>query len=701
MAFYSSEGDLSVSGAEQKKNKSVGIIAGVCALVLIGGVTVLYNFVPAVKNTVRMAVMKPSDYLETVQTENLRSLSGDMAQRYQITYDYYNSDSFGADMNVDIAFHEPALIEEDSDMEINKMNIGVDLAMNSEAISEKIAFNVNDTDLGAIDVIMDVVDGEYFFNIPGLTENFVTFKDDEYTNLNRMFNYKWYNSAFTPEYLENFCNTYGDIFTKHLIECDITLFKNFKGEAAGVEYKYNVVSADVSEKQAYEMIKEMLETMKNDSQLKTVFDNYMKNFESIYTTMDSEAGESPNFENFMDERLTEINEDLETASEQAEVTVCVSVDPNGTIRGYSIGNTETEEKYGYAVAKQGNTYGIDVYGEEGSVVEVNLTESGGAYTGVCNLNFDDVELGIGINNFKIENEKIGTVSGSLSMDLSELEENLGDFELVFSAEGETQKISSDIPDTAEFSMDYTILKNPEIPVIPSDAEFIEDISEEKAEEWLKGIFDKLGWSYEDYASDDYYDDDYYLEDDSEYLEEDEYLYDEDYVDYSDDIYQEVSADISEYEIKIDGNSVLMPTAIPKAHGFFTSENGYISELTEDSCLAMYSDNECMVEAIYSEKSDSITENTPVDYIYITDLSGSGISPIDISVEGIKIGSSYKAVADILKLDKDEVSASLTANGVYVVTINDENDTGYYIAIQISESGVSGIELSFNSYGEIF
>ncbi len=704
MDFNNNQNAFAVSGAEAKKKKPIGIIAGICAVAIVGGSALLYNFVPVVKNTVRMAVMKPADYLQTVQTENLRSVSADIAEGYNKSYDYYNADSLGADMNISVDLAEPYAVDEELGMNIENVSAGINFAMDSDVISENISVSINDKEVATADAVIDAVGKKFLVNISELTDSYIDMSGSE-MNFSGFssFNYKSYYEKVTPEYLEASLNKYGDIFTQHLSNCEVSLEKNFSGEAAGVNYEYTKVSAKVSEKQFYNMIYSMLEGMKEDTELEEIFNSYTEMYEEIYNVQGYSENEVPTFDSVVEDAFAEIKEEMEGASEEPELDVCIYVDPMGTIRGYSAEGIQDGEKeeVGFLVAKENNTYGFEVFEDEESLIEVNVVETDGSFSGVCNISNenDGTTLSIGLENIKIENQEIGTVSGILSMDLSEIDESLSNFELVLSAEDKTQKMSVSIPDMADVSLDYSLVENPEIPSVPTDTISYEDITDEQGEAWLKGIFDKLGWDYDAFNSNEYYEDDYYefdeeydYEDEYEYVDEEEYPMDEQEYEFD---FGSYTYDLSNAEIKINGNPVLMPSSSPEIYNSIVMEDGsaYIEDISDTASIAMTEDGSLVV--VFSDITERVTENTGIEYIAC--YSDAGINPpVDVSVNGVKIGSSVKEVAQAFGIDEQELSLAAIANQAYEIYIEDENNYDYCLSIIIEGAVVTGMDIDFSS-----
>lgn len=677
--FNKNEDLMPVSGAEVKKKKSVGIIAGVCAVVIVAGGLLAYNLVPVVKNTVRMAVMQPENYFSTVETENLRKLSNDIAENYRKSYDYYQADSLGADMNISAKLAEPYEISDG--MTIDNAGIKANVAMNKDILSEDISVSINDTSVMDISAVADLVGNQMFMKLSGLSDDFINI-DSEGTGIDfSAFTSSISYDYITPEQVENILNKYGDVLIENLEGNEITLEKGAEGDSAGVSYKYNKICIDISDKKANEIAIAFLESLKDDEEIKDIYDTYIETYEEI------EGYDEVDFETAIDEEIDSLKSDMETDSDEPSATFAVYVDAEGTIRGHEIYDDETT--VGYSMAKDGNSYGLEFSvndNDEEMSVKVNATEANDAFTGTLNIVIPEEEanLSIGFEDIKMENEAEGLVSGKLSMDLSSFDESLSTVTLTLSAEDSTQKLSLDIPEYVEISMDYSLVKNPEVATVPDSSISIDEIDYEKQEQLIKDIFDKLGWDYES-AFGGYDDTDYsdYEYDDTDYDDAEDYDTSSDYDDFD--------YDLSTADIKIGGNSVLMPAAMPEIYNLLGNDaNSYVYEFGENTCLACSGDDS--LNLIFNSTSDNLSENTPVGYISYNHIMGN--TPlVDISVNGVTTGSTVSSVAQAFGLDEQKLTSSALSNDEYTVYLNDGN---YYIGLTITDGAmVSGIEVSYS------
>lgn len=678
---------MQVSGSETKKGKSAAIIAGVCAVVIAAGAAVSYAFVPAVKNTVRMAVMKPSDYFSTVQTENLRDMSRKITESYQKSYDYYQADTLGADISLSVVPDEPYEIYDG--MEIKNAALGIDGAFSKDVLSEDITININDVEVADISAVIDIAANEMFMKIPGLSDDFLKMDSDDlsyydFSSLTNVFTYE----RPAPEQVENILNKYGDILISGLEGCETSLEKGAEGDSAGVSYKYNKICIEVSEKKLDEIAVSFLETMRDDEEIKNIYDSYIEAYEEL------EYAETTDYVSEINDSINELKADMETDSDENSITISILVDAEGTVRGHEI--SDEDHSFGYSIAKFENNYGIEFIAyndDEEAGVTITASESDNAYTGVCSIidSSEDTNLSIGFENLKFEDNEKKLASGTLSIDLSSIDDSLSEIKLILSAENDVQKMTLDIPEYADISMDYSIIKNPEVAAIPDKSVNIDDFADEETnEKFLKDIFDKLGWDYDSlFSTPDYDDDDDHVYPDYDYYDD----YDYDDTDY-DDTTDSASYDykLADADVKINGNPVLMPAALPEIYNLtYNDSDSYSFDLTENSTCSINSDgNLC---AIFEAAADSVNENTPVSYLAYQHILSTD-PPVEISVNGIKIGSSVSAAADAFGIPSDELTLQSLSADVFTVYLNDTENSSHYIALQFENTMLTGITLNY-------
>jgi hypothetical protein len=685
-----------VSGAEVKKKSPVGIIAGICAAVIVGGGALAYNFVPVVKNSVRMAVMKPENYFLTVETENLRNTAGNIAENYKKTYDYYNADALGAEIGFSADLAQPYEIYNGLTVDSIGGNLGI--VYSTDVVGENILLSVNGTEVCSVDAVIPHSGTEFFMKIAGLSDDFIKMDAEETYGIDlSKVSYPDY-SKFEPEKLENALDKYGDIIISYLADNgEISIEKGYEGTSADVSYTYNRIEIVVNDKMLDEAVLKVLEELKNDSDIKDIYNSYAETYSEI------EGYEEDDYDTVISDAIESLKSDMETADEDNKGTVAVYVDAEGTVRGHEI--YDDEFSMGYSVAKDGNTYGFEFVVDDKNYIKINANENDGAYTGICNIVADNEELNFGINfeNLKIENREEGLVSGTLSMDLSSIYESLSDFKVNLAVDGNTQKVNFSIPEYIDdLGIEWSVNKNPEIPSFPDKSISIEEITDEQGEEFIRSIFEKLDWDYDslfggygdyDYEYTDDYNYDYDYTDDYGYDYDNTADYDTDDNSYD---YDEVEYRLADAEIKINDTPVLMPESMPEIYNIFANDESGVYEWSENATMAYTYDQS--LSAIFSANADSVTDSTPVEYIeYIHTL---GQTPsVNISVNGITVGSSVSAVAEAFglsdinsELERKALSVSEyylyiydADNSEYGITLGFENNMVTYIAVDYSEA----------------
>lgn len=677
-----------VSGAEVRRKKPVGIIAGICAVVIVGGAALAYNFVPFVKNSVRMAVMKPENYFETVATENLRNTAGNIAERYKNTYKFYKADTIGGQIGFSANLAEPYDFQ---GTDIESISGDVYFSYNPEVIGEEITLSANSTEVIDVDAVISVAENQMFMKIAGLSDDFIAMDlNDTYgLDLSDTIAGTDIYKIYTPEKLEESINRYGDVLVSYLAENgNISIEKACEGTAADVSYRYNKINIEINEKILDEACLKVLEELKNDSELKEIYNSYA----DIYS--ETAYSEIEDYDAAIDEMISDMQSDLEYADEDEKGIVAVYVDANGTVRGSQV--YDDEVSIGYSMAKSGNSYGIEFSvnddGEE-DYIKINAVENDGAYTGVCNIaDYDeDAIISIGFKNLKIEDEEKGLVSGNLSMDLSSIDDSLSDFEVVMTVENGFQKLDFTIPDVADISVSALLEADAEKATVPDKSISMDDISDEQGEQFIMDLLKKLGIStddlYDEYSDSEYDDYDY---DDVDYDTDD---YDDE--DYSDeDISYVAKYNMADADIKLNGSSLLMPAAMPEVYNIFAAdENSQTYSIGGDFDITLNGDGS--LYAVYCSDLSDINENTPVGYISYTHTLGQ--QPlIDISVNGAGIGSSISSVIEAFGLSADETQIVMDSlsDSEYYMEIDDTSNDDYSIIFGFENGMVTYISIDY-------
>ena len=167
-----------ISGVEPVKKKGItAVIVTILIIlaVLVGGSAAAYNFVPAVKNNVKMLLNDPEDYYAWVENENMEDTADDISKAYgNLTA---KSESYmEIKANLESAAIS-ALIEQNAGVSLAESGIKIpgEIVSNSKMID---AVNSGSSKLTADgkDIVTANVylkDGKYYYQIPELSSSYI------------------------------------------------------------------------------------------------------------------------------------------------------------------------------------------------------------------------------------------------------------------------------------------------------------------------------------------------------------------------------------------------------------------------------------------------------------------------------------------------------------------------------------------------
>jgi len=547
-----------------KKKKKAGIIAGTAAAVVLGGSGAAYAAVPAVNNTVNMAVMSPQKYCTSVYQKNFSRMLKESNAEYKQASAYTGG-------TVELSFTPDDDIMDMLESQLggkelfDTLTLGINADTDKSNYKADVYLNTDKNKLVSANVTYMAENGKVYFQVPELNKKSLELELSDAVGLSDF-------SADTLAVKQPDADTYNDILKKYsdklvefISEGESELEKGETGEAAGVKYKYNLISTEINGDDFRDFLVEIVEDLKDD-----------KDIRNIYPGL-SEGGE-------WDEAFDVYIEELKDLDTDGKFTVETLVDAEGTIRGISIEADDT--KIGYATAKDGNEYGVDIFVDDESVVTINAEKEDSLYTGELNIitgSADD--LTIKFKDFEfVDNRFInGVISFEMPKDSDDLLESLS---LKFEAEKNSQKISTKIESVGNFELEYKLSEGKSEKISePSDTLSMDDIdeyaSEEDIEKFVGDIFENIGFNEEEAESlmdvfssmlfgynnyyDDYdydYDDDYY----NDLFDDDIYsgLWDDD--DFDD--YDFSNFDFSDFEDSDDNDLIIGQSDKPSFAGVF-------------------------------------------------------------------------------------------------------------------------------------
>lgn len=667
--------DFSVVGAENAKNKSIPIIAGIGALVLVGACVLSYMFIPSVKNTVRLATLEPNEYLETVIKDNCANVATSMASNYDKNLQSYNmEDGLAYDYNLSIKLSDQLIdtlnqyiigssTETLPDNFPTKYDMKGKINAKDNLSSINMELLANDTSVISANVVSDVENEKIYAQVPELSEGYIYVTPQEQSE-DDYYSYDLYDTY--AQSLEKFSlngmnlaekgiegKEIGDTFIKYTnmildnLTGETTLEKNVEGSVVSVNYKYNKLSTKVSDADYLSIGNKILDEMQSDEVVKAIImDNNGITTDEEYNQKISEL------KNSLNESVTQSN---------ATNTLNTYVNSHGVICGFELVEDATNEVVSCMFAMDNLDYAIEFKYDTTSMQILANENDKDTFTGTATVLDDTNNVTINFENVSLTDD--GYLNGKFSTDISYLDiENFNNVTIEAIAGEDSQTVNCDF--SGQFSLSTTVsLVDATDISIPTGNMYdyntqLQDYKSTINENLYEDILTKLGlydWyqeklnsftsEYDDYiTSDDTYSTDTYSDIDNQ----------DDF-----DYYDSSTDDTSEYGI-FDFNNLSITLNSEKIE-ILGAPNSYILNLPcyEDETTpnsAYYSDN----DTIYVE-----VEDNKMTYFEIAQGYDGSSPNVEFNVNGITLGSSYEDINRVFG-----TSANNTTS--YVSILNQDN-----------------------------
>lgn len=655
-----------ISGVEPVKKKGItAVIVTILIIlaVLVGGSAAAYNFVPAVKNNVKMLLNDPEDYYAWVENENMEDTADDISKAYgNLTA---KSESYmEIKANLESAAIS-ALIEQNAGVSLAESGIKIpgeiSIVSNSKMIDAVTSGSAKLTADGKDIVTANVYlkDGKYYYQIPELSSSYIAIDIATLLETSAQQSGSSEVEALTP-FIEKFANgnaiqefltddelnellvKYFDIIFSNID--DVDLEKGVKCKVNGVEMKYNELTADINEGTLYSIIKDVLKEAKKD---KTI----IKLVESTGAMTADEYKQA--VEGLLDE-LGGYN----VSGGDSIAKMVVYVDGKGDIQGREIKIPDADDvKINYLKAKDGSDEAFEVNfftaTDEGISVIGDFEEKSDKRTGdikVSAVGEDGFEFNVHVNNFKVENEEKGYVSGEVIADLSAYD--LGELKINLATDGKSQEISTDINVNGSalgtVSLKYSDKANGDVQAF-SDSEQVYNYTEDGAElqqylssanieGLLKNVSDVIGLDLNSLiggnpfsgmtngligsSDDSLFPDDSYTNDTPAVTDD----IDDDYTMPEAAVY-----DFSKIKIQVNGKDVTFPA---KIDGILDKVNIDVTSIEPNCSEYFYSEDGSISVSVENQSDKAVA---PKDCV-ITGISVSDTSDVKLSIDGIAPGS---------------------------------------------------------------
>ena len=538
--------DNSVSGVDRvskKKGKKIAIISGVTAVALIGGGTAVYNLSDFVKNQVNLRIMKPENYYSWVVEANSKNFASDVKEKYakakskaengqnmSMSLKYSISDEakdlalteiIGEDYRNTSSGEEKNLVEIFDNL--SEISIGGNSDFKDNSIAGTFFASWNGENLINGDMAFDSESYDFFLRVPELTEQWLCMAMGDSINLEDLKGRGNIINYLTPEELEDIIIRYTDVWNKSVE--DIEIEKKETVDICDISVEYTVVSAEFTEADIYELAKDFVTELRNDSTIKNIAVNEM----GICTEEE--------YNSELDDLITELSE--QDSDDDIKMTFNTYIDPNGDIRGIKL--FDDEDEFFFAMGKDGENIRGEFYVSENNSKDVSIElyadENKGKYSGNIDIMVYDEEISVEFTDYQVVNEENGYVNAGVNFIIPDIDPVHVDF----TSDGNSQDISYNINvdgtdyGTIVLNMAMNGASSPSMPskdgafiisdAMDSEPEFSDYISEDKMKEFVKDILVKIGFSeelaeegaddiawdlYDDYDDWETYDSDYNL-----------------------------------------------------------------------------------------------------------------------------------------------------------------------------------------------
>lgn len=457
-----------------KKSKKGGAVVAAAAAVVVGGAAVSYAAVPAVRNAVKMAVMKPDKYCVSVYQSAVDKFTRELDEKPAVQKE--NNVSMLISAKLDDEIMEPLRSQMGSEL-FKEISVGLDGYVDGNDTSGTITLNADDNKVITANVIKSGTD--MYVQLPEASSKYLHYTADGDDALSESLTSK---DAVTQEELIEFIKKYSQIMVDFIGEGESEIEKGVTDEVEDIAYKYNVITTEMDSECITELWNKIVDEAENDE--------FIKKVSSLSGNTDED------FKKMIEDSRNEINNYKE--DKEYKLMVDTYVDAEGNIRGVSMKEHSGENKGGdmkfeFIEAKENNDMVVKVNAGTDFGVTVSATNDNGSYTGDISAKAEGDDIKISFENITIEDGKF--INGNISTDISE--QTLA---LAFERVDDAQKISTKINDFGDISIEIRSFEGEKQEITaPSDKidikdsadmdKYMEDVDLEK---FLTDIFTALG-----------------------------------------------------------------------------------------------------------------------------------------------------------------------------------------------------------------
>lgn len=415
---------------------------------------------------------------------------------------------------------DEAMAQQGMDMNLSwlqDLNLDMQLLFDRKASTAMIAYGIGvaGEELFSTEAIVDPTNEMLWIAYPGLSETaiYASSSGDKYAQAameNLIDRMNPNGNDYPPEKLESLLKKYGDV----IIDGFGKVKKSSKTvEIDGISQKLTVLDAYMSEEDVINMCITLLETVKNDQDLKQLIlqmsQQMILSMSSFYE--DAPYGEEEFYNEFLDaidEQLENLRNELNELDVTKEICLTFYLDNDFQIAGFKVKDENGDELFRFVGVEEKERYAAEFV--TGDVV---ITDSGKVQeknTGTMSLSVDGAEL-FTVDHTTSEKDDVmkATLKLKLGDDLmQQISSQIGQDAAMLYMTGVALQLDATVSEEqADFQLSFVMVgqklisvnlkidavRNVEI-IVPTDGINIDD--EEQMENWaasldLKGLMDKL------------------------------------------------------------------------------------------------------------------------------------------------------------------------------------------------------------------
>ena len=402
-----------------KKGKKL-IIALVVILALIGGGFFALRGNATVQNTIALTTKSPKEYYLSIERSSLDNYLDTYLNNYDKYFNALNQlpdedlqTAFNVKFNVKLNELITSLLNVEG-LDLSSVEANLNTNINKDKGLVKLNLDLNGTSLISSNLYVSIEEKVMYIQIPELNEGYlmISFEDlgltedvlgELYAEIDNL-KASLKDINITSEDLKTMSKQYFDILLENIKVEDLK--KGVSLESNGITTKTTQITTILDGKAFYNISKDALMNIKNDSTMLSVFEAYGSSQEEM--------------KNLIDEALEELKNEKESI--ESDKTVCymnVYVDNKGNIVGRTFSvepdsEYSDEVEFGYYMLNKDSEYGYEIYiesaGERIFEITGDAEKSKDGYTGsfdcsITNMDTDSVEW-FDITNFKVDFENV-------------------------------------------------------------------------------------------------------------------------------------------------------------------------------------------------------------------------------------------------------------------------------------------------------